>query len=688
MQNRKIEQALRDSEHRYRALFNNKTQAMAECRIIIDAQGTPIDYVHESTNDAACRMLGLSREQFEGLKITELFPDVHTAAPELIPAFGRVAMLGEEASLEVYFTPGNQWYTVHAFSHSPGEFMAIFNDITPQKQAALEREALLEKLARSAVEADHGRAQLAAVFQSMDEGISVFDTEGNIVLSTSAMARIHGLSKTKDVKQNLAQFIASFEMFTLDGEAIPPESWPAPRAMRGESFKDAEYLCRHLATGQTWYLSINGGPVRDEHGKQILGLVVTRDITERKRLEQELRLACSRLEDALEAEQAAKREAEAANNAKSAFLATMSHEIRTPLNGLIGFTGLLLDSPLNEEQRRFAELVRLSGESLLHLMNDFLDFSKIEAGFLELEPVVFDPHLEISHALELVRVAAERKGLALHSRVQAPPRLLGDAGRLRQILLNLLGNAVKFTEQGDISLNCEATEPQDGTVLLTLTVTDTGIGIEAATQARLFQPFVQADTTTTRRFGGTGLGLAICRRLAEAMGGEIRLDSRPGKGSRFTLRLPMACVAEDTPHLRHASGSLPETPAADSTGAYVLVAEDNPTSRLMATEMLKRLGYRTDVAANGEEAVRAVQRQSYDLVLMDCEMPVMNGLDATRVIRTQQTAKVRVPVIAMTASALKGDRERCLAAGMDDFLAKPMRITDLQQTLAKWLARR
>lgn len=688
MSDRQIEQALRESEQRYRALFHNKTQALVECRIILDAQGRPIDYLHVTANDASCRMLGLPREQLEGSRITELFPSVNTEAPELVIQLGKVALEGAEASLEVYFTPSAQWFSVYAYSSVPGEFTAIFTDITAQKQADLEHAALLEQLRVAALQADRERAQLEAAFQSLDEGISVFDMEGNIILSNAALARIYGFATNADMHRNLEYFRQILELFLPDGEPLPMASWPASRVLRGESMREWELRGHRLDTGQSWWLSYSGTPVCNEQGQQILGMLVSRDITERKRLERELHHAYDRLTGSLEAEQAAKKAAEAANQAKSVFLATMSHEIRTPLNGLIGFTGLLLDSPLGEEPRRFAELIRQSGESLLHLMNDFLDFSKIEAGYLELEPVAFDPRQEVEQALNLVQVAAERKGLALRSQVQAPPFVHGDAGRLRQILLNLLGNAVKFTAQGQVTVTCTELVSQGDTLWLSFVVSDTGIGIEAATQAKLFQPFIQADASTTRRFGGTGLGLAICRRLAEAMGGSIDLESRVGQGSTFTVKLPFARLPEDARVPVEFSAALPDKVAGSAAGGRVLVAEDNPVSQLMAAEMLKRLGYRADVVGNGEEAVRALQSLPYDLVLMDCEMPVLSGIEATRAIRAQELAGRRVPVIAMTASALKGDREKCLEAGMDDFLPKPVRLTDLHKKLEAWMGQR
>ncbi|MES2919740.1 MAG: ATP-binding protein [Pseudomonadota bacterium] len=701
-----IEQALRESEQRYRALFNNKTQGLVECRLVTDADGRAVDYVHETVNDTACRMLGLTREQFQGSHILELFPDVHTAVPGMIEQFGRVALQGEETYRELNFTPSGQWFLIYAFSAARGQFTVIFTDITAQKRAEQERDALMEQLREAAAQADEERAKLEAVFQSLQEGIAVMDMAGSLILSNEALAHIHGYASREDMLRHLDYFRPLFSLATPEGEPVALDDWPIARIRRGETLREWELQAHRQDTGLAMNLSYSGTPVRNEQGEQILCVLVVRDISEHKRMEGELREAVARMKQALEAEQVAKRAAEEANQAKSAFLATMSHEIRTPLNGLIGFAGLLLDGPLSDEQRRFAELVRQSGESLLHLMNDFLDFSKIEAGYLELEPVVFDPQHEVEQALDLVQPTARRKGLVLRHRVQAPAQLCGDAGRLRQILLNLLGNAVKFTLAGEVVVTCEtlsgpggeaeATAPgrptpgpgaPGATVWLQFTVRDTGIGIDAATQAKLFQPFIQADVSTTRRFGGTGLGLAICRRLTQAMGGSIELVSEVGQGSTFTVRLPFERLPE---HASAASGTRPASAghaAALPIEGRILVAEDNPVSQLMAVEMLKRLGCRADVVGNGEEAVQALQHLPYDLVLMDCDMPVLDGFDATRRLRQQEAPGRRVPVIAMTASALKGDREKCLAAGMDDFLPKPVRLDDLRQKLGAWLGK-
>jgi len=429
---------------------------------------------------------------------------------------------------------------------------------------------------------------------------------------------------------------------------------------------------------------------------------IATDITERKRAEQELERTNQYLETAIERANELAKQAGQANAAKSEFLANMSHEIRTPLNGVIGMTGLLLDMDLNAEQREYAHIAHISGEMLLSLVNNILDLSKIEARKLELETLDFDLRSTLKDTADLLALGAHGKGLELvcHVEPEVSSLLRGDPGRLRQILVNLGSNAVKFSEKGKIVIRASLESEDERTVTIRFSVSDTGIGIPANRQDLLFSPFTQVDGSTTRKYGGTGLGLAISRQLAELMGGRIGLESEVGKGSTFWFtavfeKQPAGSGSADEKFAKiEGEGTIERcaaVPAISENGKRkirILVVEDNPVNQKVAQAMLRMMGLRADGVADGQEAVDALQMIPYDLVLMDCQMPVMDGFKATRCIRQQGSKALNpsIPIIAMTASTMQSDRDLCIQAGMSDFIAKPVLKKELAEMLARWLA--
>lgn len=458
-------------------------------------------------------------------------------------------------------------------------------------------------------------------------------------------------------------------------------------------FFDVYFRMRHKEGHWVWLYSRGRVTERSTAGKPLILAGTHIDATAQKCAEEELHRINRQLEETTRAARKMATEAQLADKAKSEFLANMSHEIRTPLNGILGMTQLLLDSELSEEQRLFAENVHRCGDSLLGLINDILDLSKIEAGRMEMECIEFDPALVLADVLATVELPAQEKGINLMCRVDAPvsAQLCGDPGRLRQVFANLLSNAVKFTERGSVVVTGSLEEEDAEGVVLRFTVRDTGIGIPPEKIPSLFEKFTQGDMSVTRKYGGTGLGLAICRQLVELMGGEIGATSQPGVGSEFWFTVRLGRTEEQTGVASQGSPPVPVAAVTPGTqkdaSVRILLVEDNLVNRDVALRFLRKIGYATDTVEDGTTALRALAERDYSLVLMDVQMPGLDGWDTARRIRDPHSG-VRdssIPVIALTANAFEDDRQKSLSAGMNDYLPKPVALETLAAVLEKWL---
>ncbi|KHD87645.1 MAG: histidine kinase [Bdellovibrio sp. ArHS] len=506
---------------------------------------------------------------------------------------------------------------------------------------------------------------LDSILNNMSEALIVTDEQGYFTHYNAAAQRIIG-TRIKEVATTVSVEELGF-FHVASGEAYSQKNLPFYRALRGEQVDDLEIFVQNETHPQGTYISLSSRSLNDIQGGIAGALVVFKDISRRKMIEQEWAKA---REAALEA-----------SLKKSDFLAAMSHEIRTPMNGVIGMTTLLADTPLNEEQKEYVGTVKRSAESLLMLINDILDYSKIEAGKISLDPQPFDLHFLARDITEIFRATLAEKnvGLKLQISEKIPKYFVGDSGRLRQILVNLIGNAVKFTEKGFVSLDVSLTEASAQNLHLKFEVKDTGPGLKEEERRSLFQKYFQ--TKTGAKFGGTGLGLSICKQLVNLMQGQIGVESVVGLGSNFwfTVSLPIA-AEQDLPRLQDAK-------FAKVFKGNVLVVEDQLVNQRVAQNYLRKLGLEVEVAANGLVAFEKCQSKKYDLIFMDCQMPVLNGFEATKKIRQteQVTASTRTPIIALTADAGGADKLEYAHSGMDGFLAKPIELPLLFEVLQRWL---
>jgi PAS domain S-box-containing protein len=517
-----------------------------------------------------------------------------------------------------------------------------------------------QRLSTQQAELERQRRLAASVFSASSDSVVLTSPDGSILSANPAFERISGYAAAEALGRNprfLASGVQDREFYRrLWSKLIADGHWQGELVNRR---KDGSHY--------TVLLTINS--VTDDQGNLQHYVGISSDITERKRYEAEI----------LEA----KARSEAAALAKTAFLATMSHEIRTPMNGVLGMTDLLLMSDPTDEQRDRLMVVKSSADSLLTILNEILDFSKIESQGVTIESIAFDPAEIVNDIVGLFSGRAESKSVQLALRIDPslPTRVMGDPTRVRQILSNLISNAIKFTHAGTITIAAEPGEARDNAEdrrVLRFTVTDSGIGIPPDKLDLIFDAFSQADASTTRHYGGTGLGLAISRRLAEALGGDLSVVSTLGKGSTFTLQIEVGAPRLETVH------SAPVAKPLASQPRHILLVEDNLTNQVVMRGLLKKLGHSVRVTGDGKEALAAIAEEAFDVVLMDVQMPVMDGLAATREVRAMEAASGKhLPIIALTANAFESDREACYAAGMDDFISKPVGFEALQETLAR-----
>ncbi|HPS91027.1 MAG TPA: PAS domain S-box protein [Methanothrix sp.] len=631
--------------------------------LAIDLNGIVIAWnraMEELTGTLACDILGKGNYehamQIYGIRRPTLSDLFFSHDPENEAKYSNLRRDSSSISGEAYVSSLGKggtylWGKAMPLYGSAGNLIGVIEsirDITEPK--------LVEKELRKS------RRKYREIFENSILGLYQSVPEGRYLSVNPAFARLFGYSSPEEMLANVTDIGRQLYLHPEDRER-------AVKQITEKGYLEGFEIEVQRRDGTRFWVSMNTRIVQDEDGMHFDGTV--EDITKRKRAEDML--------------WAAKEVAEAATKSKSDFLANMSHEIRTPMNAVIGMTCLLLDEDLTEKQKEYLETIRSSGEALLDIINDILDISKIEGGMMEMEHQPFSLKRVVEESIALGAENAAKKGLKMEYQIDQsiPDVILGDHARLRQVLVNLIGNAVKFTERGCVSISVSGSGVDDGSYELHFAVKDTGIGIADDKADRLFQLFSQVDASTARRYGGTGLGLAISKKLVEKMNGRIWVESRLEIGSTFhftikaqTARQTQIALSDE---FRKATSIRALCYGDPKSSLRILLAEDNPINRTVALHMLAKLGMSADVAGNGHEVLKALESRNYDVILMDVQMPEMDGLQTTKEIRKRIPDGPRI--IAMTAAAFKSDREMCIEAGMDDYIRKPVRIDELAAVL-------